>query len=73
MGRLILRVKCPWCGKEFNTTKFKYLVCPNCHKKFNVYYKKRGEVCHFIVNIVKGTRTQLFKAYSKLFKRPIVI
>jgi uncharacterized OB-fold protein len=73
MARLIVRVKCPWCGEEFNTSKFKYLVCPNCFRRFNVYYKKKGKVTHFIVSIVKGTRSQLFRIYSKIFRRPVTI
>jgi len=73
MARLILRVRCPWCGKEFCTSNVRFAYCRNCKKWFHVYYRKHGKVCHFIVSIVRGTKTQLFKAYSKIFKRPIVI
>jgi DNA-directed RNA polymerase subunit RPC12/RpoP len=73
MERLIIKVRCPWCSTEFNTSKIRTVTCPNCKKRFHVYYRRHGKIAHFIVDIVKGTKNQLFKAYSRIFKRPITI
>ena len=61
---LILRVKCPYCGHEQNTTTVRIVRCMNCNRSYQVY-RKTGT--SRIVGIVKGTMEMLHKKYYEVY------
>ena len=67
---IILKVRCPYCGYEFNTTSIKTVRCKRCPHTFKVYYKKRyGKKFIWrsrIVDIIKGSRKELLKKFREL-------
>lgn len=64
MPRLMLRVKCPRCNHEQNTTSIKSVKCFRCDRAFTIYPKKKKSR---IVRIVKGTREMLMREYKHKF------
>jgi len=67
---VIIRVKCPHCGFEFNTRSIKTVKCRRCGRSFKVFYKKRSMKGYAwasrIVKIVEGSRMELFKKFNEL-------
>jgi len=55
---LILLVRCPHCGGQFQTTSVKMVRCEYCGRVFRVY-RKRARTR--IVKILKGNKAILFK------------
>ena len=68
---LVLRVRCPKCGYEFNTKTIKTVVCKVCGRSFKVYYKQKIGFRKYvwrsrIVRIVRGSKIELFKKFEEL-------
>lgn len=61
---LIIKVKCPFCGFEQNTTTVRTVRCFECGRQYRVYKKSQSR----IVKIVKGSLQLLFKKYYEAKK-----
>jgi len=62
---LIIRVLCPYCGKEQNTRSVKRVKCLRCEKSYKIYPKDKKS---HVVKLVKGT---LIELHSELYKQKI--
>ena len=62
---LIIKVKCPFCGFEQNTTSLKTVKCLKCESRYQVFCKKKRSR---VVGVVKGTKEMLFKAYYEILR-----
>jgi ribosomal protein S27E len=62
---LILRVRCPNCGNERNTTSVRIVECFSCNKRYAVFPKESPSR---IVSIVRGTQDDLDRTYRMYFK-----
>ncbi|MFH8092955.1 MAG: hypothetical protein QXM38_03370 [Candidatus Aenigmatarchaeota archaeon] len=62
---LILRVRCPRCGSQGNTSSIVMARCFNCKHSFRIYKKGSSR----IVGIVKGNLELLHKLYYKEYGR----
>jgi len=65
MPRLILRVKCPRCKHEQNTTTIKKVNCFKCDRSYHVYVKGGKSR---IVKIVRGNMAMLHDLYNSVYK-----
>lgn len=56
MARLLLKVKCPYCGWERGTHSVNHVVCFKCEKGYALYPKKKKSR---VVGILKGSPADL--------------
>jgi len=63
-SELLLRVRCPRCGFEQNTTTIKTVRCMNCNHSYQVYVK--GKTSR-IVQLLKGDLSLLHKKYYETY------
>jgi uncharacterized protein YbgA (DUF1722 family) len=78
-GKVVIRVRCPYCKFEFNTTSLERTRCMRCLKSFTIFPKKK-KLMSRVVGIVRGSfkdlqeerkRLEAIKKYKK-GKTPIV-
>lgn len=62
---LIIRIRCPNCGFEQNTSTIKLVRCINCDYLFKVFTRKGSR----IRKIVKGNEYLLQKLYYRIYGR----
>ncbi len=65
---MLLKVQCPHCGYVQTTRSVKRVKCWNCGRTYQVFYKRSGSR---IVEIVEGTRAELFKAYERAKRKEV--
>jgi len=58
MPRVVIRVQCPHCGAERNTTSVRTIKCFRCGKSFAVVPKNKKSR---IVKLVRGSIQDLHK------------
>ncbi|MEM5805208.1 MAG: hypothetical protein QW156_03735 [Candidatus Aenigmatarchaeota archaeon] len=62
---LIIRIRCPSCGFEQNTSTIKLVRCINCDYHFRVFTRRGSR----IRKIVKGNEFLLQKLYYRIYGR----
>ena len=68
---MIIKVKCPHCDHQQNTTSILRVRCHNCSRTFEVYpLTSHGNVLKSrVIKIIKGNEHELHKkAYKKIRK-----
>lgn len=62
---LILRIRCPRCGRQRNTSSIVMARCFDCNHSFRIFKKGRSR----ITGIIKGNLEPLHKMYYKEYGR----
>jgi hypothetical protein len=64
-NKVVIRVKCPRCGFEFNTSSLEKTRCMRCLKPFIIFPKKK-KIRSRVIGIVKGSFKELQEERKRL-------
>jgi hypothetical protein len=64
-GKVVIRVKCPYCKFEFNTSSLEKTRCMRCLKTFVIFPKKK-KLRSRVIGIVRGSIKDLQEERKRL-------